>query len=101
MDYGDSKRSKDLWRRPESPRFVSLSAAAGALIYEGFFALWAWWMTCDLLACADGRVILGQFGPIQAPRPRRPGLSCVGESESRCEGDLGVGHRGPGTCQAA
>mgnify|MGYP003411393706 CR=1 FL=1 len=42
MDYGDSKRSKDLWRRPESPRFVSLSAAAGALIYEGFFALLGW-----------------------------------------------------------
>ena len=45
------------------------------------------------MACAGGRVALGRFDPIQAPGPRRPWLSCVGESGSLCEDDLGVERR--------
>ena len=50
-------------------------------------------MPCDLMACAGGRVAFGQFDPIQALGPRRPWLSCVGESGSLCEDDLGVERR--------
>ena len=64
------------------------------LIYEGLFAYWLGWMPCDLMACAGGRAAFGQLDPIQAPRPRRPWLSCVGESGSRYEDDLGVERRG-------
>jgi hypothetical protein len=55
---------------------------------------WAGRMPCDLMACAGGRAAFGQFDPIQAPVPTRPWLSCVGESGSRCEDDLGVERRG-------
>jgi len=57
---------------------------------RGSSLCWVGWVTCGLMACADGRVTLGQFDPIQTPGPRRPWLSCVGESGSRCEDDLGV-----------
>ena len=58
------------------------------------------WVTCGLTACAGGRVTVGQCDPIQAPVPKRPWLSCVGESGSRCEDDLGVEHRGSEAGQA-
>ena len=61
---------------------------------RGSSLCWAGWVPCDLMACAGGRAVLGQFDPIQAPVPRRPWLSCVGESGSRCEDDLGVERRG-------
>lgn len=64
------------------------------LIYEGLFALLGGRVPCDLMACAGGRAALRQFDPIQAPGPRRPWPSCVGESVSRCEDDLGVERRG-------
>jgi hypothetical protein len=64
------------------------------LIYEGSSLCWVGWVPCDLMSYAGGRVALGQFDPIQAPRPRRPWLSCVCESGSRCEDDLGVDRRG-------
>jgi len=40
------------------------------------------------MACADGRVALGQCDPIQVPGPRKPSLSCVGVSGSLYEDDL-------------
>ena len=40
------------------------------------------------MACADGRVALGQCDPIPAPVPRRPWLSGVGESGSLFEAGL-------------
>ena len=69
-------------------------------IYEGFSPFWVGQMPYDLMACADGRAALGQFDPIQAPAPRRPWLSCVGESGSLCEDDLGVERRRREACQA-
>lgn len=51
-------------------------------------------MPSDLMACADGKVTLGQCDPIQAPGPKRPWLSCVCESESLFEDDLDVAGRG-------
>ena len=64
------------------------------LFMRGSSLCLAGWVTCDLMACAGGRAALGQFDPIQAPGPTRPWLSCVGESGSRCEDDLGVERRG-------
>ncbi len=61
---------------------------------------WVGWVTCDLMTCADGRVTLGQFDPIQAPGSRRPWLSCVGESGSQCEDDFGLDRRGWEASQA-
>lgn len=55
---------------------------------------WGGWVPCDLMACAGGRAALGQFDPIQALGPKRPWLSCVGESGSRYEDDLGGERRG-------
>lgn len=70
------------------------------LIYEEFFAYWVGQVPCDLMACAGGRAALGQFDPIQAPAPRRPWLSCVGESGSLCEDGLGLERRRREACQA-
>ena len=67
---------------------------------RGSSLCWVEWVTCDLMAYASERVALGQFDPIQAPGPRRPWLSCVGESGSRCEDDLGVDRRGSEAGQA-
>ena len=61
---------------------------------RGSSLCWVGWVPCDLMACVGGRVALGHFDPIQAPGPRRPWLSCVGESGSRYEDDLGVERRG-------
>ena len=61
---------------------------------RGSSLCWVEWVTCDLMAYASERVALGRFDPIQAPGPRRPWLSCVGESVSRYEDDLGVERRG-------
>lgn len=69
-------------------------------IYEGSSLCWAGRVTCDLMAYAGGRAALGQYDPIQAPGPTRPWLSCVGESGSLCEDDLGVERRGSEAGQA-
>ena len=45
------------------------------------------------MACAGGKVELGQFDPILAPTSIRPWISCVGESESLFEDDFRVAHR--------
>ena len=45
---------------------------------------------CGLAACANGRATLDQRNPIQVQGPRKPWLFCVGESESRCDDDLGL-----------
>lgn len=58
------------------------------------------WGTCGLMACVGGRVTLGHCAPIQAPGPRRPWLSCVGESGSRCVGAHAVERRGSEAGQA-
>jgi len=60
------------------------------LIYEGSSLCLVEWVTYSLMTCAGERVTFGQFDPIQAPVPRRPWLSCVGESGSRCEDELAV-----------
>ena len=52
------------------------------------------------MACAGGRVALGQCDPILAPGPKRPWLFCVGESGFLCGDDLGFEHRGYEACQA-
>lgn len=67
---------------------------------RGSSLCWAGQVTCDLMAYAGGRAALGQFDPIQAPGPTRPWLSCVGESGSLCEDDLGVVRRGSEAYQA-
>ena len=46
------------------------------------------------MACAGEMVAFDQLDPILVPEPRRPWLSCVGESGFRCEIDLEVEHRG-------
>lgn len=69
-------------------------------IYEGSSPCWVGQMPYDLMACAGGRAALGQFDPIQAPASRRPWLSCVGESGSLCEDDLGFERRRREACQA-
>jgi len=61
---------------------------------RGSLLCWVGWVPFDLVACAGGRALPCQFDPIQAPGPRRLWLSCVGESGSRCEDDLGVERRG-------
>jgi hypothetical protein len=61
---------------------------------------WVGSVPCDLMACVDERVAFGQCDPIQAPGPRRPWLSCVGEFGFRYEDDLGVERRGWETRQA-
>lgn len=40
------------------------------------------------MAYAGEMVAPDRLDPILVPEPRRPLLSCVGESEFRCEGDL-------------
>ena len=67
---------------------------------RGSSLCWVGWETCGLMACAGGRALPCQFDPIQAPKARRPWLSCVGESESRCEDDLDVERRGSEVGQA-
>ena len=58
------------------------------------FVYLAEWSTFGLMAYAGGRMIRGRFGPIQTPAPKRPWLSCVYESGSQFEDDLGVERRG-------
>jgi hypothetical protein len=46
------------------------------------------------MACVGERAALDQVDPIQPPGPRRPWLSCVGESGSQYGDDLGFERRG-------
>ena len=66
---------------------------------EGSLSCWVEQTTCDLTACAGGRVTLGPFDPIQAPALRTPWLCSVDESVFRCESDLTAGCQGPEICQ--
>ena len=55
---------------------------------------WVGWMPYDPMTYAGGRAAFGQCGPIQARGPKRPWLSCDGESGSRYEDNSGVARRG-------
>ena len=82
--------------QPKTIRFYSWTSFAWLewLIYEERFAYWVGWVPCELMACAGGRAACNQLDPIQAPEPRRPWLSYVGESGFQYEDDLGVESRG-------
>lgn len=71
------------------------SSLSEELIDERSLPCWVEQATCDLMACAGGRVILGPCDPIQVPALRTPWLCSVDESGSRCESDVRAGRHGP------
>ncbi len=80
--------------RPPLARLADSIVLLKWLIYGGSSLCLVEGVTYGLMAYAGERVTFGQFDPIQAPVPRRPWLSCVGESGSRCEDELAVERRG-------
>jgi len=84
---------------PTSTHELLFPCWSGFLMRGSSFYLMGW-ETSGLMACAGGRVPLGHCDPIQVPGPRRPWLSCVGESGSRCVDALGIERRGAEAGQA-
>jgi hypothetical protein len=93
--YGGGSTKKE----PTSTHELLFPCWSGFLMRGSSFYLMGWG-TSGLMACAGGRVPLGHCDPIQVPGPRRPWLSCVGESGSRCVDALGIERRGAEAGQA-
>jgi len=80
-------------QKPGSTHVFLLSDQSNSFM-SGSWLCWVGQVPFDLVAFAGGRALPCQFDPIQTQVPRRLWLSCVGESGSRCEDDLGVERRG-------